>query len=275
MKHEKTVMWIKFAVILILALIFIYPMFLVFINSVKPLKEIIANPLSLPGSVDFDNYVKTWGIMDIPKIVRNTAVITIFSLAGIIMLTSMTAYWTVRHPTKYSRIFNGAVLLSALVPFAAIMIPEIQVLHTISLINTLPGTILVYWGIGIPFAFFIIQSAVKGLPVELEESAMIDGCSRIGIFFKIVLPLLKPAITTVAVMDIFWIWNDFMVPLITLNNGKMSTIQLAISKLFGQYSSKWDIALPALVITLIPILVVFIVLQKRIVDGITAGAVKG
>lgn len=125
------------------------------------------------------------------------------------------------------------------------------------------------------FAFFIIQSAVKGVPLELEEAGMIDGCTRTRIFFVIVLPLLKPAIITVAVMDMFWIWNDFIVPLITLNNMDQSTIQLAISRLFGQYSSKWDIALPALVMTLLPVLIVFVIFQKRIVGGVMAGAVKG
>ena len=141
--------------------------------------------------------------------------------------------------------------------------------------NSLFGGVLVYWGIGLAFAFFMMQSAVKSLPVELEEAAYIDGCSRIKTFFIIVLPMLRPTMISVILMDMFWVWNDFMVPLIMMNNERLMTIQLAISRLFGLYSSKWDIALPALVLTMLPIVVIFIVMQKKIMDGVIAGAVKG
>ena len=162
-----------------------------------------------------------------------------------------------------------------LIPFASLMLPLVQVMKVLGLNNSMFGTILTYWGIGLAFAFFMMQSAVKGLPVELEESARIDGCSRTRIFFSIIIPLLKPTIVSVVLMDMFWIWNDFMVPLIMMNNERLMTIQLSISRLFGQYASKWDIALPALVMTILPIVIVFILLQKKIMDGVIAGAVKG
>lgn len=275
MRQRKINRTILFFVILFIALIFMYPLAIVFFNSVKPLSDIVAYPLSLPKGIEIQNFINTWEIMEIPKIVKNTAIITVLAVAGICLLATMTSYWTVRYDTLFARIFTTAMMLSMLVPFAAIMLPEVQVLRVTGMVNTLYGSVFVYWGVGMAFAFFIIQSAVKGVPLELEEAGMIDGCTRTRIFFVIVLPLLKPAIITVAVMDMFWIWNDFIVPLITLNNMDQSTIQLAISRLFGQYSSKWDIALPALVMTLLPVLIVFVIFQKRIVGGVMAGAVKG
>ena len=206
---------------------------------------------------------------------KNTAVLTIGSVAGITLLAAMTAYWTFRYQTKYSKVFETFVILSMLIPFASLMLPLVQVMKVLGLNNSMFGTILTYWGIGLAFAFFMMQSAVKGLPVELEESARIDGCSRTRIFFSIIIPLLKPTMVSVVLMDMFWIWNDFMVPLIMMNNERLMTIQLSISRLFGQYASKWDIALPALVMTILPIVIVFILLQKKIMDGVIAGAVKG
>lgn len=264
-----------FIVTLIFAVVFVYPLVMVFINSVKPLSEIIVDPLALPKELAFENFADTWERMEIPKIVRNTAVVTVLAVGGIVLLTSMTAYWTVRYPTLFGKIFTMAMVMSMLVPFAAIMIPEVQVLRTLGLNNSLLGTALVYWGIGMPFAFFMMQSSVKGMPPDLEEAAMIDGCGRTRIFAVIAVPLMKPIIITVMLMDMFWIWNDFIVPLITLNNAEMTTIQLAISRLFGQYSSKWDIALPALVMTLLPVLIIFVLFQKKIMAGVMAGAVKG
>lgn len=121
----------------------------------------------------------------------------------------------------------------------------------------------------------MMRGAVKGLPYELEEAAKIDGCGPVKVFFKVVMPLLQPTMVTVFVMDIFWIWNDFIIPLILLDNGKLSTIQLAIKKLFSMYATKWDLALPGLMMSILPIVIVFVILQKKIINGIMAGAVKG
>lgn len=274
-KRAKKQKAIIFVIVLILALIFVYPLFLIVMNSVKPLAQILTKPLSWPDVFQIENYVKAFKEVNVLHVMKNTAVLTIGSVAGITLLAAMTAYWTFRYQTKYSKIFETFVILSMLIPFASLMLPLVQVMKVLGLNNSMFGTILTYWGIGLAFAFFMMQSAVKGLPVELEESARIDGCSRTRIFFSIIIPLLKPTMVSVVLMDMFWIWNDFMVPLIMMNNERLMTIQLSISRLFGQYASKWDIALPALVMTILPIVIVFILLQKKIMDGVIAGAVKG
>lgn len=266
---------VLFIIVLLIALVFVYPLFMIVFNSVKPLAEILKNPLQLPAEFHFENYANAFEKIDVLHVVRNTALLTVCSVAGIVFLSSMTAYWTWRYPTRFSKVFTTFVILAMLIPFASLMLPLVQVMKWMNLTNSLFGGILTYWGIGMSFAFFMMQSAVKTLPIELEEAARIDGAGRVQTFFVIIVPLLRPTMVSVILMDMFWIWNDFIVPLILLNSEKLQTIQLAINKLFGQYSSKWDIALPALVMTLLPIVIVFIILQKKIMEGVVAGAVKG
>lgn len=276
MKSMKTRSKLILNTILVISgLLFLLPLLFVLINSLKPLGEIVGNPLGWPSVFVWDNFLKAWDIVEFPLLVRNTFIITILAVLGIIMLATMVAYWHVRHPSWFSKLLTSAIILSILVPFASIMIPLVKVLATVGVNNTLGGAILTYWGIGLAFAYFIMRGAVMSLPYELEEAAIVDGYPTIRIFFSIVMPLLAPAIFSVFVMDIFWIWNDFMVPLIVLNNQKLSTIQLGINRLFGMYNSRWDVALPALVMSIVPIVVVFVISQKKIMDGILAGAVKG
>ena len=275
MKKGKIGSVILFLVMLLAVLVFLYPLFVVVMNSFKPLGDIIARPLEIPGILHLENYINAWKTVEIPRVMWNTALVTVLSVTGIVLLSAMSAYWSERHPTVYSRIFSRLLVLSMLIPFASLMIPLVQVMRVFRLNNSLSGAIVTYWGIGLAFAFFMTQGAVKSLPYELEEAARVDGCGPVRVFWQIILPLVQPTMVTIFVMDIFWIWNDFIVPLILLDSSQLSTIQLAIKKLFSQYSSQWDLALPALVISIVPILVVFVLLQKKIVGGILAGAVKG
>ncbi|WP_343250883.1 carbohydrate ABC transporter permease [Diplocloster hominis] len=275
MKKGKIGSVLLFFVMILAVLVFLYPLFVVVMNSFKPLGDIIARPLEIPDILHLENYINAWKTVEIPRVMLNTSVVTVLSVTGIVLLSAMSAYWSERHPTVYSRILSKLLVLSMLIPFASLMIPLVQVMRVFRLNNSLAGAIVTYWGIGLAFAFFMTQGAVKALPYELEEAARVDGCGPVRIFWQIILPLLQPTMVTIFVMDIFWIWNDFIVPLILLDSSQLSTIQLAIKKLFSQYSSQWDLALPALVISIVPILVVFVLLQKKIVGGIMAGAVKG
>lgn len=257
------------------AVLFVAPLWILFMNSFKPLNAIIADPLGLPSEWKWENYVAAWNILNIPRALKNTAILSLGAVGGILLLTTMTAYWSERHPTLCSRIFGNLILLSVLVPFATIMLPLVQVMKALELNNTLFGAVLSYWGIGFAFAYFLIRSGVKTLPYELEEAAQMDGAGRIYVFFRIVFPLLAPTVFSVFVMDMFWVWNDFMVPLVLLNNESHSTVQLAVNRLFGMYNSRWDVALPALSMSMLPIIIVFLLMQRKIVGGVMAGAIKG
>jgi raffinose/stachyose/melibiose transport system permease protein len=274
----KRNLFVKYALYLLLLagiLLFVFPVFLVFLNSLKKTGEILSDPLSLPNPVQFVNYLNAWKVINIPKLFRNTTIITIGAIIGIILFSSMLAWWCCRYPTRYSRLFSKLVIISMLIPFASLMIPLVKVTRVLHLNNSLHGIIIVYWGLGLSFSYFILQGAVRGIPRELEESAQIDGCGPLRTFWFIIFPLLQNAVISVTVMDIFFYWNDFMTQLILINTPRYETNQIAINRMFGMYVSKWDIALSALVITMLPVLVVFVLLQKRILDGIEAGAVKG
>jgi raffinose/stachyose/melibiose transport system permease protein len=255
--------------------VFVFPVFLVFLNSLKKTGEILSNPLSLPNQVQFVNYLNAWKAVNIPKLFKNTTVITIGAIIGIILFSSMLAWWCSRYPTGYSRLFSKLIIISMLIPFASLMIPLVKVTRVLHLNNSLHGIIVVYWGLGLSFSYFILQGAVRGIPRELEESARIDGCGPLRTFWFIIFPLLQNAIISVTVMDIFFYWNDFMTQLILINTPRYETNQIAINRMFGMYVSKWDIALSALATTMLPVLAVFVLLQKRILDGIEDGAIKG
>lgn len=273
--REKRINFIKFIVALIGAILFFAPFVLVILNSVKPLSQIMTDLLGLPSTVQWSNYSKAWSELNLGRAMTNTVIVTGCSLLIILILSTMVAYWSVRHPTRYSRIFEKLLIGSLLIPFATVMLSLVKTMSFLQLNHSLWGGIFTYSGMGIAFATFIMTGAVRSIPIELEEAACIDGCNVFQVFFYIVLPMLRPTLLSVFVLDMFWIWNDYIVALTLLNTSKLMTMQLVINKLFGLYSNRWDIALPAIVMSILPILVLNVFMQKKIVAGVTSGAVKG
>lgn len=261
--------------LLIFALFFLMPIYFAIINSFKPLREIVTSYTKMPASFYFANYIKAWLKTDYPKVFLNSLVITVISLLGIILISSMAGYKLVRTPGKLSWFLFILIVSSMIIPFHSIMIPLIIVIKRLHLSNSIPGIIIVYWGLGCNFAIFLYHGFVKTIPLELEESAVIDGCSPFQTFFKIVFPLLTPVTSTIAVLDALWIWNDFLLPLLLLQKRSVKTIPLSQFVFFGQYYSEWGLALAGLVLAVIPVVVFYIFMQKYIVKGITAGALKG
>lgn len=276
MKNRRaSIRAVKFVVALVGALLFFAPFALVIFNSVKPLDQIMTDLLGLPRTVQLGNYLNAWEELNMGKVMLNTILVTGISLVLILMLSSMVAYWTVRHPSRYSRLFEKLLVCSLLIPFAAVMLSLVKTMSALHLTSSLWGGIITYSGMGIAFGTFMMIGAVKGIPLELEESAHLDGANVYQTFFLIVMPLLRPTLLSLFVLDLFWIWNDYIVALTLLNTSDLMTLQLAINKLFGLYSNQWDVALPAIVISILPILVINVIMQKKIVAGVAAGAVKG
>jgi len=267
--------FVRFTFTLIFALLFFAPFALVILNSLKPQDQIMTNLLGFPSSFRWENYVKAWEALNMSRVLFNTVVVTLCSVLLILMLSSMVAYWITRHPTKYGNFFRNLLLASLLIPFASVMLPLVKTVSAIGLIGTLWGGVFTYVGIGLAFATFILSGAVRAIPIEIETAAMLDGCNVYQLFFRIVLPMLGPTFLSVFILDLFWIWNDYIVALIMLNGIDLHTIQLAINKFFGLHSNQWDLALPAIVMGIAPIFIVNILLQKRIVEGVASGALKG
>ena len=281
-KHIKARSAALLAVLIVFAVFFIYPMIFVIINSLRPNAAIIKNPLGLPNSADwsyfrpdaikfFANYAQAWTQMQFPKVFLNTFLITVFGTGGIIMTSAMCAYGLARSDTKISWFLYGFFAFSLVIPFQIIMVPIGVLAKDLNLMNV-PGIVIMYWGLGCPTAIFMIHGFIKGVPRELEESAAMDGAGKFYIFFVIILPLIKTIIATVAVIDALWLWNDFLLPLIVIKEG---TIQLAQMKFNGQFMKDYGPMCASLTISSIPIIIFYLGLQKYIIKGIAAGAVKG
>jgi len=259
----------------VLALLFLIPFYFVIANSFKTFGDILANSASFPKQFYWDNYVKVWEIMKFPKAFLNSLLITVFSNLGLVIISSMAAYMIARRPNKVNAIMFMLYVAAMVIPFQSIMIPLVRVASNLNLMNSHWGLIVAYFGFGVSLNIFLYHGFIKSIPGEIEESAIVDGCSAYGVFFKIIWPLLKPITITVILLNTLWIWNDFLLPSLFLYDVQLRTIPLSTYSFFGQYTKQWDLALAGLVLGVIPIVIFFLALQKHIIAGITAGSVKG
>lgn len=256
----------------IIAVLFLFPALLTLLNSFKTDAQIVMNPVSMPTHFSFGNYVQAWKETNFPSVFFNTLVITALSTVGIILVSSMAAYTMVRNKWKISWVFYLLFTFSMIVPFQAFMVPLFINAKNLNLLSVL-GIVPIYIGLGCPLAIFMYHGFIKSVPVEIEEAAAIDGASPIRRFFQIVFPLLVPITATVAILDVLWIWNDFLLPLLILP--KHSTLQLAQFGFFGLYKQQYSLGMASLVLSAAPVIAFYLIMQKYIIKGIGAGAVKG
>lgn len=263
-------------VMVILSLLFLYPLFLTIINSFKSFGEVMTDVIALPKQLVFSNYSYVWQFINYPKLFMNNMVITTIGLLGIVFVSSIAAYKLARTKSKLSGILYFLCIMPMLIPFQSIMLTVLQIAKNIGLSESTWGLGVLYWGFGAPLAVFIYHGFVKGIPMEIDESATIDGASGFRLFFSVIFPLLKSVTTTIVIIDVMWIWNDFLLPLLMVNGSPdTKTLTLAAYTFVGQYTSDWQYAMTAMVMAVLPSIVVFIFLQKYIVKGVVAGAVKG
>lgn len=257
-----------------LAVIFLVPFYFLLVNSFKTLKEILLDAAKLPEQYGLDNFRRAWTAIDFPVVFMHSFTITVLSVAGLVIISSMAAYRFVRRPTLFNRVLFSAFIAAMIIPFQSVMLPLMRITSLFELRGNLYGIVICYFGFGISLSMFLYHGFIKSVPREVEEAAVVDGCSPYGVFWRIVFPLLKPITATVIILNVLWIWNDYLLPVLVVNN-TYTTIPIAIQKFFGQYTRKWDLAMAALTLSALPIIVFFFSLQKYIVEGITAGSVKG
>ena len=268
----------SFALLLLLSFVFLFPIYLVVINSFKSKFNIIGDPFSLPGSSTFvglENYLNGIKSADIIGSFFRTLIITVGSVLVIVLLTSMTAWYITRVKSKSNRIIYYLFLFSMIVPFQMVMYTMTSISVRLGL-NSVLGIILVYLGFGSGLSVFMFSGFIKSLPNEIEEAAMIDGCGPLKTFFYIVFPILKPTAITVAILNSMWIWNDFLLPYLLLgsNNKTLSVaIQLTMQGAYGAID--WGGFMAMLVLAIIPIIIFYLFCQKYIIKGVIDGAVKG
>ena len=268
---KQILIYVLFAVLLIL---FLVPFALVLLNSFKPNKEIILSPLALPKEINLQGYVKAFSSMNYVQTFTNSLIITALSIVFIILFAVMCAYFFARNNWKINKIIFSIMVTSMIIPFQTIMIPVVRTFSAVNAVDNIFMVVVFYVGAHISMAVFMFQGFIKGIPVELDEAATIDGCGQFQILFKIVFPLLKPIISTVAVLDILAIWNDFLLPYILLQSNRLKTLPLMTYSFFGQYSVDYSLVCSGLIMSILPVIIIYIFLQKQIIEGVVAGAIK-
>ncbi|MCL6586608.1 MAG: carbohydrate ABC transporter permease [Anoxybacillus sp.] len=266
--------FVRYIVLVIFFCLYILPFILVVLNSLKERTEIISNPLSMPKSFNLANYFSAMEKMNFAHSFMNSLIITVFSVALITIFSAMTAYVFVRMQNKLNKFLFFLMVASMIIPFQAIMIPLVQIYGSIGFLNSKWALIYMYIGFGASLAVFIYHGLIKSIPLELEEAAMIDGASRLQIFFQVVFPLLKPTTMTIVILNVLWIWNDFLLPSLVLIKPEERTLPLSTFYFFGTYSVDYGLLMAGLVVTIIPVIIVYLFTQRYIIQGVMNGSIK-
>lgn len=276
MQNSKGVRGLLTAIGLLLSIVFLFPIYILFINSFKSLKQIYLGVLKIPVADSFTlkNYTEAFEKLNFTTSFFNSLKITVVTALIIVLISSAAAWVLVRYKTRTSNILFLVFAASMLIPFQCVMLPLVRNMNQLSLLNT-PGLIFMYQGFGCSMAIILFHGFIKNIPIELEEAATIDGCSMFKTFFVIVLPLLKPIMVTVAIINVMSTWNDYLLPSLVINKDGLQTLPLKTFLFFGQFAKRWDLATAGLILCMIPIIIFYLFCQKHIVKGVTDGAVKG
>lgn len=276
---EKTINAILFVIMLFLLFIFLFPIGFILINSFKGKFFISDSPFTLPTGESFaglENYISGLARTGFFQAAGWSFFITIVSVAVVVLFSAMTAYYLTRVKNKFTKIIYYLFVFSMIVPFQMVMFPTIKVADMLHLNNPI-GMVVLYLGFGSGLSVFMFSGFIKSIPIEIEEASMIDGCSPIKHFFYIILPILKPTAITVAILNTMWIWNDYLLPYLVIGvSTPYKTIPVVIQMLVGSNGNKDLGAMMAmLVLSMLPVIVFYLTMQKHIVKGVAAGAIKG
>ena len=260
---------------IIIAIIYMSPFYILFINAFKTKRDILVNTISWPKPFVFTNFPEAIESMNFLKVFFNSLRVTTLSIVVLIVFCSMAAWVLVRNKNKISTIIFMFFVAAMLIPFQSVMLPLVKVMGKLNFMNKVYGIIFMYLGFGCSMSIFLFHGFINSsIPISLEEAAIIDGCHKPQLFFKIVFPLLKPISVTVAILNIIWIWNDYLLPSLVLQRKACRTIPLATAYFFGQFSTSWHLAMAALTLTILPVVLFYIFMQKSIIKGVTAGSLK-
>ena len=266
------------AVLILIAVLVISPLLLLVFNSFKNNNEILNNPTALPTSFTLQYIVKAINEINFWRSLGVTFIVTFFSVALLVLVSSFAAWGMTRAKSKLSDFMYLCFTAAMLIPFQSLMYPLVSIAEKAGAKN-IPGLIFMYGGFGISMSIFLYHGFFKNVPISLEESAMLDGANIFEMFFKVVMPLMKSTTVTVIVINAMWIWNDYLLPFLVIGNSDKTTtltLELYFAKLkTGQYGNPWELIFPAVFVTIIPIIIIYILLQKWIINGVIEGAVKG
>ena len=265
--------------LVVIFIAYMFPFIMVVINSLKQKRDIIKSPFSWLYTIkglSFDNFVKAFTQMDFLNAFKNSLIVTFSATVLVTLLAAMLAYYIVRNKNVISGATFALMVASMIIPFQAIMIPLVSIYGgTLNVLNHRLTLIFMHTGFSMAMSVFMFHGFVKGnVPIALEEAAYLEGCTHTQTFFKIVLPLLKPIISTMVILNSLAFWNDFLLPSLVLTDKKLLTLPLSTYSFYGTYSADYGTIMAGLLLCVLPILVLYVVLQKQIIGGVVAGAVK-
>lgn len=260
----------------VLAVFYAFPFVMVLLNSVKDKRAVRNDPLGWPQEFRWQNFTDAIEKMGYWQALTNSFIITVISVFAIVATSSMLAYYLARSKTKFSALTFLILVASMIVPFQALMIPFVGLFGKDGF--NLPGNQITiaffYVGFGVALSTFLYHGFISNIPYELDEAAAIDGASPFRTFIRVIFPMLGPVTATVSIINALWIWNDFLLPSVVLLDNDQKTIPLRTFVFYGRYTSDYGLAMAGLVLSVIPILIFYFLLQKKIISGISAGAVK-
>lgn len=275
-KIEKRKLAVTEAIMIVIAVIWFIPIYYLIVTTFKTPKEASAGPLSLPRVWVFQNYIDAFKNMEYPRSLFNTMEITVLAVGIIVLVTSLAGYALARTKTKWGNRLFLLFLAGLMVPFQMNIVSLFKIVKNVGLMNTVWAVILVDVAINVPQGTFLFKEFIESsVPKELEEAAEIDGCSVIKKFFVIILPLLKPVIATVVILVTLNVWNEFMTPLLFIQSRENDVILQEVSRNIGQFATDWTALFPMMMLGVAPLMIFYIFMQKYIISGVAAGAVKG
>ena len=278
-KKKKITKALSMAGLIVIFIAYMFPFIMVVINSLKQKRDIIKSPFSWLFTIkglSFDNFVKAFTQMDFLNAFKNSLFVTVSATVLVTLLASMLAYYIVRHKNWISNSTFALMVASMIIPFQAIMIPLVSIYGgTLGVLNHRLTLIFMHTGFSMAMSVFMFHGFINGnIPIALEEAAYIDGCTHTQTFFGIVFPLLRPIISTMVILNALAFWNDFLLPSLVLTDKKLLTLPLSTYSFYGTYSADYGTIMAGLLLCVIPILILYVVLQKQIINGVVAGAVK-
>lgn len=270
----KTIRWILSILLILYTCITIFVIAVTVLDSLKTRGDLVSNFVGLPKEISLESYKSVLFKNDFLRYFMNSLILTVCGTGGCILLSSMAAYGIARYEFRGKSLISGYFMIGMMVPIQVSILPLFLILRKMGLLNNLLGVILVYIS-GISMSCLIFQKFFRTIPKALEESARLDGCSDMKVFFKIILPICKPVLFTMALITAIGQWNDFYMPMVLLGNKNVTTLTLAIYRYIGQFTRYMGESMAAVVVTLIPVIIIYFLFSSQIVEGLTGGAVKG
>lgn len=275
MRTKGLALALQYLLLTFVLVIGLAPIMLMWMSAFKTRQEISVAPLALPTALTFDNLVQAWTVGRFGQYVGNSILVTIPVVLGVVALSALAGYGFARYKFWGHQVIFYAFLIGLMVPFQSIMIPLYFNIRDLGLLGTYWAMILPAIGLGLPFGIFLLQSFFRGLPHELGDSARVDGCNEFQVFWRVLLPLAKPAVSSLVVFQFMWTWNAYLMPLLLLNQEALRPITLGLMFFQGRYTTNYALISAGVMIVTLPIVIVYVLMQRQFLRGLTAGALRG